>query len=71
MSMRSAPVILDLLWRLRWEKPKAITWITAQHPFRGTGETKDIAQAALFLASEDAGWITGIGLPVDGGFLTQ
>jgi NAD(P)-dependent dehydrogenase (short-subunit alcohol dehydrogenase family) len=54
-----------------WEKPKAITWITAQHPFRGPGETKDIARAALFLASEDAGWITGIGLPVDGGFLTQ
>jgi NAD(P)-dependent dehydrogenase (short-subunit alcohol dehydrogenase family) len=54
-----------------WENPKLLAWITAHHPFRGLGETKDIARAALFLASEDAGWVTGIGLPVDGGFLSQ
>ena len=29
----------------------------------------DIAAAAVFLASEEAGWITGVILPVDGGML--
>ena len=31
------------------------------------GEPEDIAAAAAFLASEDAGFITGVNLPVDGG----
>jgi len=31
------------------------------------GDAWDIAQAAVFLASEDAGFITGVCLPVDGG----
>jgi NAD(P)-dependent dehydrogenase (short-subunit alcohol dehydrogenase family) len=53
------------------ENPGVAALVTAQHPFRGLGEPKDIARAALFLASEDAGWVTGIGLPVDGGFLTH
>ncbi|KAL1608012.1 hypothetical protein SLS60_002951 [Paraconiothyrium brasiliense] len=39
-----------------------------RHPFRGLGEGKDIARAALFLASEDASWVTGVGIPVDGGY---
>lgn len=32
------------------------------------GNTEDIAQAALFLASEDSSYINGIILPVDGGW---
>lgn len=54
-----------------WENAQLTAWITARHPFRGLGETRDIARAALFLASEDAGWVTGISLPVDGGFVSQ
>lgn len=42
--------------------------IEALHPFRGLGTPQDVARAAVFLASEDAGWVTGIGLPVDGGY---
>ncbi|KAL1305275.1 hypothetical protein AAFC00_002184 [Neodothiora populina] len=41
------------------------------HPFRGLGIPDDIARAALFLASEDAGWMTGVCLPVDGGFTAR
>jgi glucose 1-dehydrogenase len=33
----------------------------------GVGMPKDIARAAVFLASDDAAYITGIVLPVDGG----
>ena len=42
--------------------------VEAQHPFKGLGTPQDIARAAVFLASEDAAWVTGIGLPVDGGY---
>jgi meso-butanediol dehydrogenase/(S,S)-butanediol dehydrogenase/diacetyl reductase len=30
-----------------------------------------VAGAAAFLASDDASWVTGVALPVDGGFLAQ
>ena len=40
--------------------------LTALHPFRGLGEPEDIAKVAVFLASEDVSWITGVALPVDG-----
>lgn len=36
-------------------------------PMKRIGEPQDIANAALLLASEEAGFITGVNLPVDGG----
>ena len=41
------------------------------HPFRGLGMPEDVAGPAVFLASEDARWITGVALPVDGGMTAQ
>jgi 3-oxoacyl-[acyl-carrier protein] reductase len=41
--------------------------LTAKIPMRHTGRPDDIAEAAAFLASEAAGYITGIVLDVDGG----
>jgi len=38
------------------------------HPLGRLGEPEDIAGAAFFLASEDASWVTGVALPVDGGY---
>jgi meso-butanediol dehydrogenase/(S,S)-butanediol dehydrogenase/diacetyl reductase len=32
------------------------------------GVVDDVARSVVFLASEDAGWITGVNLPVDGGY---
>ena len=37
------------------------------HPLGRVGEPADIARAAVFLASDEAAWITGVNLPVDGG----
>jgi 3-oxoacyl-[acyl-carrier protein] reductase len=39
----------------------------AAYPLRRLGEPEDIAAAAAFLASADAGWITGQTLVIDGG----
>ena len=41
--------------------------VGALQPFGRAGRPSDIAKAALFLASDDSEWITGITLPVDGG----
>ena len=38
-------------------------------PLGRTGTVDDVASAALFLASDEAGYVTGAALPVDGGFL--
>jgi len=41
------------------------------HPWGRTGRAEDIAKIAVFLAGEGAGWVTGHGLVVDGGYLAQ
>lgn len=43
--------------------------LAQQYPLGRVGEPTDIAGAALFLASDDAAWITGVNLPVDGGYI--
>ncbi|KAI1303497.1 NAD(P)-binding protein [Xylaria venustula] len=44
--------------------------LQARHPL-GLGVPKDLAGAAVFLASDEAQWITGASLPVDGGYSAQ
>jgi NAD(P)-dependent dehydrogenase (short-subunit alcohol dehydrogenase family) len=39
------------------------------HPLGRRGQPHDVVEAVLFLASRDAGWITGTMLPIDGGVL--
>ena len=39
----------------------------AFHPLGRNGQPRDVAEAILFLASDQASWITGTVLPVDGG----
>lgn len=42
-----------------------------RHPFGGPGVPSDIAKIAVVLASEDASWVTGVNLPVDGGYTAR
>ncbi|MET0597105.1 MAG: SDR family oxidoreductase, partial [Mesorhizobium sp.] len=41
-------------------------WVT-MHPIGRIGEPAEVAEAAVYLASEAAGFTTGIDLRVDGG----
>ena len=41
------------------------------HPFNGPGIPEDIAKLSVVLASDDASWVTGICMPVDGGYTAR
>lgn len=43
----------------------------AMHPMGRFGQPEDIAQAAVFLASDESAWLTGAAFPVDGGYTAQ
>ncbi|KUI21559.1 short-chain dehydrogenase [Mycobacterium sp. GA-1285] len=45
--------------------------IERMHPIGRIGEPAEVASAIAFLASDDASFITGAVLPVDGGYLAQ
>jgi NAD(P)-dependent dehydrogenase (short-subunit alcohol dehydrogenase family) len=51
--------------------PEYLETIKAAHPMGRLGEPSEVAEAILFLASDQASFITGAILPVDGGFLAQ
>jgi NAD(P)-dependent dehydrogenase (short-subunit alcohol dehydrogenase family) len=44
--------------------------VVDQIPLKRMGTAQDMANAALFLASDEAAMITGVALPVDGGMTT-
>lgn len=48
--------------------PERRAKLTALHPLGRMGEPEDIAHMALFLLSDQASWITGQAIAVDGGF---
>ena len=54
-----------------WEDKKVEDYIISLHPMGRLAEPEEIAFAALFLASDEASFITGACLPVDGGYLAQ
>lgn len=42
-----------------------------KHPFKGPGKPEDVARFAVVLASDDANWITGTSMFVDGGYTAR
>ena len=49
--------------------PKIVESWSADIPLKRPGETEDVANACVFLASDMAAYITGQVIPVDGGML--
>jgi NAD(P)-dependent dehydrogenase (short-subunit alcohol dehydrogenase family) len=63
----------DRVQRLSQEPGGAtyLTEIERRHPLGRLGEPEEVASAIVFLASDEASFITGAVLPVDGGYLAQ
>src|SRR5579885_3304064 len=56
----------------RWnDNPEGLRFFERQYPGRRTGRPVDIANAIVFLCSDEASFITGHALPVDGGLTIQ
>lgn len=57
-------------WDSRLERdPDVLDRLAHWYPLRRVGTPHDVAHAALFLASDEASWVTGTSLVVDGGLL--
>ena len=57
--------------RAVWENPEVYQRIVDLHPIGRFAQPEEIAHAALFLASDEASFITGASLVIDGGFTSQ
>jgi glucose 1-dehydrogenase len=51
------------------QDPEVLAYSHARTPFPRLGRPEDVAGAALFLASDDSGYVSGVNLLVDGGWM--
>tara|TARA_B100001146_G_C16176829_1_gene432748 strand:+ start:1200 stop:1955 length:756 start_codon:yes stop_codon:yes gene_type:complete len=63
----AAVVDTDMTKKFWLDSKKKIELTSKEHPLGRIGKGKDIANAALYFASDDSSWTTGAILPVDGG----
>ena len=63
-----APGTLDTpAWEKRKEEdPEVFSKLSKWYPLGRVGKPEDVVGAALFLASDEAAWISGVVLPVEG-----
>lgn len=60
----------NITWKIRQEKdPQVFEKLARWYPMGRVAEPEDIAKAVAFLGSDEASYITGVALPVDGGLL--
>ncbi|WP_276496194.1 SDR family NAD(P)-dependent oxidoreductase [Pontibacter litorisediminis] len=64
-SLTDTPLAQSLL-----STPEKVEASAKRHPLGRVGQPQDMANAALFLLSDDAAWMTGQTLHVDGGMST-
>lgn len=67
-SIAPGTIVTDMTSDVRADEKNANAVLKAI-AMRRFGQVEDIAGSALFLASDAAGYITGVNIPVDGGML--
>lgn len=58
-------------WQIPPKKPELTSLDNLWHPAGRVGKPEDIAAIVAFLASDEAAWITGINIVVDGGITSK
>ncbi len=61
------PLVRGFLGREAQDVEKALAQMISLHPLGRIGTPRDVANAALWLVSEESSFVTGINLVVDGG----
>ncbi|MFA5869785.1 MAG: SDR family oxidoreductase [Candidatus Bathyarchaeia archaeon] len=54
-----------------WSDPRANDDLVSRIPLGRWGDVNDVARLAVYLCSEEAGYITGTDILIDGGYTTQ
>lgn len=67
------PALISFITKARGEEglEAGIAAVAVNTALGRVGESRDIAHAALWLASDDAAYVTGVALPVDGGYTAR
>ena len=65
-------IVTERIEQSTWkDNPSGLRFFADQYPVKRTGTPEDIGNAAVFLCSSMASFITGHALPVDGGLTIQ
>ena len=67
------PGVIDtpMVERFTHDNPEAVEQMEALEPVGRFGTAREVAELALFLASDRSSFITGAVIPVDGGFVAR
>jgi NAD(P)-dependent dehydrogenase (short-subunit alcohol dehydrogenase family) len=65
-TIRNTKMFNKVLARIE-DPAKHVDYMLAKHPMGRLGNPEEVAYAVLFLASDEASFITGVELPIDGG----
>lgn len=69
--MFPGPVIKTAMTKVNYEDDQVSLQMKSMTPWGEWGNVVDVAKGAVFLACDDAAWVTGVPLPVDGGYVAQ
>jgi NAD(P)-dependent dehydrogenase (short-subunit alcohol dehydrogenase family) len=70
-SVAPGPIATDFVSLEGVTSDQAMEFMASRLLIPRVGQPDDVAAAISFLLSADASWITGVHLPVDGGWLTR
>ena len=66
-SIHPGQIDTDMHVRQRERTPELIDRLVAAIPMRRIGDPREVADAAVFLAADESGFVTGSELVIDGG----